>query len=123
MMSKSEKAISRKGTKTQRKTARQGRALRLCAFAGKLLLVLVVLVSVGCRRDMQDQPKMKPYRGTTFFADGLSRRPTATSKPIDVRWSTAPSGSIGAVSCIQRRWLTIARWETITPLGRPVEPE
>jgi mono/diheme cytochrome c family protein len=23
---------------------------------------------------MQDQPKMKPYRGTTFFADGLSAR-------------------------------------------------
>jgi mono/diheme cytochrome c family protein len=74
MMSKSEKAISRKGANTQTKTAHQGRALRLCAFAGKLLLVLVVLVSVGCRRDMQDQPKMKPYRGTTFFADGLSMR-------------------------------------------------
>jgi mono/diheme cytochrome c family protein len=24
---------------------------------------------------MQDQPKMKPYRGTTFFIDGLSGRP------------------------------------------------
>jgi mono/diheme cytochrome c family protein len=24
---------------------------------------------------MQDQPKMKPYRGTTFFRDGLSARP------------------------------------------------
>ena len=36
-------------------------------------LVLVFLIS-GCRRDMQDQPKMKPFRGTTFFADGLSAR-------------------------------------------------
>ena len=74
MMSKSEKAVSRKGAKTQRKTAHQGRALRLCGFAGKLLLVLVALIAVGCRRDMQDQPKMKPYRSTTFFPDGLSSR-------------------------------------------------
>lgn len=41
----------------------------------KFLLLLIALVGVtGCRRDMQDQPKMKPYRGTTFFADGLSSR-------------------------------------------------
>src|SRR5215212_4082360 len=37
------------------------------------LLLLLVLIS-GCRRDMQDQPKMKPYRGTSFFGDGLSSR-------------------------------------------------
>jgi mono/diheme cytochrome c family protein len=29
----------------------------------------------GCRRDMQDQPKMKPYRSSTFYSDGLSSRP------------------------------------------------
>ncbi|HEV7797629.1 MAG TPA: cytochrome c [Pyrinomonadaceae bacterium] len=29
----------------------------------------------GCRRDMQDQPKMKPFRSSTFFRDGLSTRP------------------------------------------------
>ena len=41
----------------------------------KFVLLLIALVGVaGCRRDMQDQPKMKPYRGTTFFADGLSSR-------------------------------------------------
>jgi mono/diheme cytochrome c family protein len=38
-----------------------------------LVLLLLVVVS-GCRRDMQDQPKMKPFRGTTFFGDGLSAR-------------------------------------------------
>jgi mono/diheme cytochrome c family protein len=40
--------------------------------------VLLFVVSVGgaaCRRDMQDQPKMKPYRGSSFFGDGLSSRP------------------------------------------------
>src|SRR6185295_7775309 len=40
-----------------------------------LLCVFCLLSSTGCRRDMQDQPKMKPYRGTTFFRDGLSARP------------------------------------------------
>jgi mono/diheme cytochrome c family protein len=40
-----------------------------------LLMALLCLAGAGCRRDMQDQPKMKPYRGTTFFNDGLSGRP------------------------------------------------
>ena len=40
-----------------------------------LALVFLCLFSAGCRRDMQDQPKMKPYRGTNFFGDGLSARP------------------------------------------------
>jgi mono/diheme cytochrome c family protein len=39
-----------------------------------VFLLLLGLLATGCRRDMQDQPKMKPYRGTTFFADGLSGR-------------------------------------------------
>lgn len=39
-----------------------------------LLIVLLVLLSFGCRRDMQDQPKIKPFRGTTFFGDGLAAR-------------------------------------------------
>jgi mono/diheme cytochrome c family protein len=36
--------------------------------------LLLVLLITGCRRDMQDQPKMKAFRGTTFFGDGLSAR-------------------------------------------------
>lgn len=40
-----------------------------------LLSACCLLVFAGCRRDMQDQPKMKPYRTTTFFGDGLSARP------------------------------------------------
>jgi mono/diheme cytochrome c family protein len=40
-----------------------------------LLLILgVCIAGAGCRYDMQDQPKMKPYRGSTFFNDGLSGR-------------------------------------------------
>jgi mono/diheme cytochrome c family protein len=42
------------------------------------------MLAAGCRRDMQDQPKMKPFRGSTFFADGLSGR-----QPIE---GTVPRG-------------------------------
>ncbi|HKR61997.1 MAG TPA: cytochrome c [Pyrinomonadaceae bacterium] len=33
---------------------------------------------MACRQDMQDQPRMKPFRSTTFFSDGLSSRPPVT---------------------------------------------
>src|SRR5262249_1251444 len=38
----------------------------------------------ACRRDMQDQPKMKPFRSSTFFSDGLSAR-----QPVE---GTVPRG-------------------------------
>ena len=50
---------------------------RLRVSASPLLFVFLIaglFITAGCRRDMQDQPRMKPYRGTTFFADGLSGR-------------------------------------------------
>jgi mono/diheme cytochrome c family protein len=40
-----------------------------------LLSAYCLLAAVGCRRDMQDQPRMKPFRSSTFFGDGLSARP------------------------------------------------
>lgn len=40
-----------------------------------LLTAHCLLFAAACRRDMQDQPKMKPYRSSTFFRDGLSSRP------------------------------------------------
>ncbi|MEP6719706.1 MAG: cytochrome c [bacterium] len=40
-----------------------------------LLTAHCLLLTAGCRRDMQDQPKMKPYRASVFFKDGLSSRP------------------------------------------------
>ena len=80
MMSKFRRNISRSGAAAQ--SLRYLYALR-CAAAPlrektPLFLLLGLIVVTGCRRDMQDQPKMKPYRGTTFFADGLSSR-----QPID----------------------------------------
>jgi mono/diheme cytochrome c family protein len=54
--------------------ARVGASLRgrnaflLVATAGLLLLA-------GCRQDMQDQPRMDPQRGTSFFDDHRGARP------------------------------------------------
>ena len=41
---------------------------------GAALLATALLVS-SCRRDMQDQPRFRPFRPTTFFGDGRSQRP------------------------------------------------
>jgi mono/diheme cytochrome c family protein len=38
-------------------------------------LVLVVAALAGCRQDMHDQPKYKPYRQSEFFTDGRAMRP------------------------------------------------
>jgi mono/diheme cytochrome c family protein len=40
-----------------------------------LFTVCCLLFASACRRDMQDQPKMKPFRSSPFFRDGLSTRP------------------------------------------------
>jgi Cytochrome C oxidase, cbb3-type, subunit III len=36
---------------------------------------VVSMFALGCRQDMQDEPKFIPQRGTSFFADGRSVRP------------------------------------------------
>ena len=49
--------------------------------ASPRLLVLsafCLLFATGCRQDMQDQPRMKPFRSTPFFSNGLSSRPPVT---------------------------------------------
>ena len=47
-----------------------------------LLLLGVCLIGGACRQDMQDQPKMKPYRSSSFFGDSLSmRQPIAGTIP------------------------------------------
>ena len=41
-----------------------------------LCLVLLVcgMLSVGCRQDMHDQPKIEPYEENAFFSDGVASR-------------------------------------------------
>ena len=55
-----------------------------------VLLLICIVTGSACRKDMQDQPKMKPYRATTFFTDGLSSRP-----PVE---GTVPRGFLRADS-------------------------
>lgn len=40
-----------------------------------LVAVLASLCLLGCRRDMQHQPKVEPLEASRFFADGRSARP------------------------------------------------
>src|SRR5438128_9706078 len=40
-----------------------------------LLLFAFCLLSAGCRRDMQDQPKAIAYRKNSFYKDGSGSRP------------------------------------------------
>jgi mono/diheme cytochrome c family protein len=44
-------------------------------FGSCFLLSVACLLTFACRHDMQDQPKMKPFRSSPFFRDGLSTRP------------------------------------------------
>jgi mono/diheme cytochrome c family protein len=65
-MSKSDQMSHKKAQKAQRVKKRQAVVCAFCAF--------LWLICIGCRRDMQDQPKVKPLRGASFFADGLGSR-------------------------------------------------
>lgn len=40
-----------------------------------VLAVAVLGCAIGCRQDMQDQPKYKPLAVSAFFADGRAARP------------------------------------------------
>lgn len=39
------------------------------------VVLIALAASVGCRQDMQDQPKYLPLRPSAFFGDGRSERP------------------------------------------------
>lgn len=41
----------------------------------RVTLLAVGLAALGCRQDMHDQPKYKPFRSSAFFGDERSARP------------------------------------------------
>jgi mono/diheme cytochrome c family protein len=49
-----------------------GKATQLCRGA---VLVLLAAAVTGCRQDMHDQPKYRPFRESEIFADKRSARP------------------------------------------------
>src|SRR5262245_59210979 len=88
------------------------------------LLALCLVALAGCRRDMQDQPKAKPYRSSAFFRDGLASRPpvegtvargwlrsdkelytgkkssASTNSPGSTPTTTTATGAAGATSAV-----------------------
>jgi len=76
--------VKRKKEKVKTVSTPSGSRVSCFAF---LLLTFSFFLS-GCRRDMQDQPKAKPYRSSSFFKDGLSSRP-----PVE---GTVPRGWLRA---------------------------
>jgi len=44
-------------------------------LAAMFLLTICLLLLVGCRQDMQDQPRFRPLRPNPMFDDGASARP------------------------------------------------
>ncbi len=47
----------------------------LSPSATTLGLLLLAVLSSGCRQDMHDQPRLEPLEGSTVFADGRASRP------------------------------------------------
>jgi len=60
---------TRSGNSPRRRVTVSPRLLVYC-----LLLSAVCLLSVGCRYDMQDQPRYKAYKESDFFSDGRASR-------------------------------------------------
>jgi len=62
--------------RTRHKSPRvAGGHVRFLRVFGVSAVVLIAVISAGCRQDMQDQPKYIPLRPSDFFADGRSERP------------------------------------------------
>src|SRR5215510_9462180 len=72
---------SRGARRAQRSTQRSQRSLGArwlkdsTISAISVLIVVSAVVTSGCRRDMQDQPKYTPLRASEFFPDDRSARP------------------------------------------------
>jgi mono/diheme cytochrome c family protein len=79
-----------------------------------LLLLAICLLAPACRQDMQNQPKMKPFRGSSFFGDGLSAR-----QPVE---GTIPRGYLRTDTALftgkkNKNLSNIAATASVTPAG------
>ncbi|HEX8921503.1 MAG TPA: hypothetical protein VF766_08485, partial [Pyrinomonadaceae bacterium] len=76
-MSNSNVETRRRGDAATRR--RKGKGLSRRVFVSARLRVILLtfglLLAVGCRQDMQDQPRYEVYEPSGFFKDGLSSRP------------------------------------------------
>lgn len=63
-----------------------------------LLLVLMTIACVSCRRDMQDQPKYTPLKRSQFWPDGRSARPIPAGAIAIDEVNIDPALDTGAVN-------------------------
>src|SRR6266404_7047349 len=82
------------------------------AGATRVLFLLLLLTAhcsllTGCRRDMQDQPKVIAYRENSFFKDGSGSRPLVEG--------TVPRGYLRA-----DRELYLGKKLMVTPQTGPI---
>jgi mono/diheme cytochrome c family protein len=67
--------------------------------AGRHLgLLVLAVVGVGCRQQMDNQPRYKPYRASKFFADGQSARPVVEGTVARGQLDEEPAFFTGKVS-------------------------
>lgn len=68
---------------------------RLTVPLGVFALAGSIVFGVGCRSEMYDQPRYKPFKASDFFSDGTSARPivagTVTAVPLAGRQPTTES--------------------------------
>lgn len=76
--------------------------------------LLLLLLFTGCRYDMQDQPKIKPLRGSTFFRDGLASR-----QPIQ---GTVPRGFLRTETAFHTGKRTASPGATPPPPAQATQP-
>ena len=68
----------------------------------KAAALCALLAVAGCRRDMQDQPKYRPYRKSEFMGDGRSARPLVAGTVArgqlreDLLFASGKSGAVFA---------------------------
>lgn len=77
LTSKFERARERESERAResfRKSLRLSITPSLRLLLNCLLLTAFCLLAIGCRYDMQDQPRYKPYKDSDFFSDGKAMR-------------------------------------------------
>jgi mono/diheme cytochrome c family protein len=66
---------ARDARRTPRSTRSSSFSRNFSACSALIVVITIAVVTSGCRRDMQDQPKYTPLRASAFFPDDRSARP------------------------------------------------
>lgn len=61
--------------KAEDRMKKSGDRIRKTSALCLLTSLFCIFFFAGCRKDMQDQPKVKPFRSSSFYKDGMGTRP------------------------------------------------